>query len=285
MFQYSMNLAYRDAKFADLEEQTLYNAILGDIDLDGTHFTYTNALDERGLRTLWHTCPCCVGNIPRILLQLPTWMYAKDATSLYINQFIGSAVNVGTIAGANVQVIQTTDYPWSGNVSMTINPAQPQTFAIRIRVPNRDTSALYISQPPANGITTLSVNGTAITPTIENGYVVLTRTWSPGDKIDLTLPMQVQRITAINKVTADRGRVALRYGPLIYNIENTDQDLGESLPAASPLSTDWRPDFLHGVRVITGQFTDGSSMLAIPNYARNNRGDRTMESIVWVKGE
>jgi hypothetical protein len=66
--------------------------------------------------------------------------------------------------------------------------------------------------------------------------------------------------------------VALRYGPLIYNIEKADvQDVAKVLPPDAPLRTEWRGDLLGGVMVITGKFADGSPMLAIPNYARMNR--------------
>src|SRR5438552_1338512 len=107
-FQYKLNLTYQDAKYVDSYEETLYNAILGDIDLDGNNFCYTNALEAQGsenpryregnkyespllgYRYAWHDCPCCVGNIPRTLLMVPTWMYATSPDSLYVNLFIGS---------------------------------------------------------------------------------------------------------------------------------------------------------------------------------------------------
>jgi hypothetical protein len=66
--------------------------------------------------------------------------------------------------------------------------------------------------------------------------------------------------------------VALRYGPLVYNIEKVDVgDIGKVLPPDAPLTTEWRPDLLGGVMVIKGTFADGSPMIAIPNYARMNR--------------
>jgi hypothetical protein len=76
--------------------------------------------------------------------------------------------------------------------------------------------------------------------------------------------------------------VALRYGPLIYNLESVDQSLDSVLSPTAPLSTEWKPDLLGGVVVIKGEFADGKPMLAIPNYARLNRGGR---SIVWVKDQ
>ena len=92
-FQYKMNLAYHDAKYADLYEETLYNALLGATDLDGQTFFYDNPLVD-GQRNPWHTCPCCVGNIPRTLLMIPTWTYVRGDDGLYVNLFIGSTINV-----------------------------------------------------------------------------------------------------------------------------------------------------------------------------------------------
>ena len=77
-FQWKMGLAYHDAKFADLVEETMYNALLGGLAMDGKTFYYPNPLDARTLRSSWHSVPCCVGNIPRTLLQMPTWAYAKS---------------------------------------------------------------------------------------------------------------------------------------------------------------------------------------------------------------
>ena len=284
-FQYSLNLQYQDAKYADLYEQTVYNAILGDIDLAGNNFCYTNALDVTDsarlpARYAWHTCPCCVGNIPRTLLQLPTWMYATTADSLQVNMFVGSTFNIEKVAGTDLQIIQKTDYPWSGNVSITLNPATATNFTLKIRIPNRDVSTLYSSMPVVSGVTSIAVNGEAIAPAIDKGYAVITRTWKPGDKVDLVLPMQVQRVKAIDKVAADHDRVALKYGPLVYNIESVDQDVNSILSDDSPLTAEWDGNLLGGVMVIKGKFADGSALTAVPNYARLNRGGR---SLVWIR--
>ena len=164
-FQYEMNLAYQDSKYADLYEQTLYNAVLGDLDLEGKNFFYANPLEspaEGGERYPWHDCPCCVGNIPRTLLQLPTWMYSRSADSLYVNLYIGSTATVENVAGTNVQMVQSTDYPWSDRVSIAVRPATPTSFSIRLRLPHRNVSALYTSSPQADGITSIAVNGTPV---------------------------------------------------------------------------------------------------------------------------
>jgi len=271
-FQHKMNLAYQDAKYADLYEDTLYNALLGSVDLEGKNFYYQNPLDSGSPRYPWHVCPCCVGNIPRTVLMLPTWMYAKTNDSVYVNLFVGSTATVEGVADTDVQVIQATDYPWNGKVSITVNPKKQSNFSLRIRVPDRSVSELYSSTPEANGITSISVNGSAANPPTEKGYIVISRAWKAGDKVDFVLPLKVQRVRGIDAVAATRGRVALRYGPLVYNIEQVDQDITQALAADSPLAAEWNGDLLDGVMVIRGEFDGGGKLTAIPNYARNNRG-------------
>jgi DUF1680 family protein len=279
-FQYKMNLAYHDAKYADLYEETMYNALLGSTDLEGKHFYYDNPLVETKARYAWHSCPCCVGNIPRTLLMIPTWTYAKSDDGIYVNLFIGSKVNVSRVAGTEVQMVQKTDYPWSGTVAITVNPKQARKFTVFVRVPNRTTSELYTPAPAVSGLKSLAVNGETVAPKIENGYAAITREWKAGDTIALELPMEIQVVKADEHIAADRGRVALRYGPLIYNVESVDQPNLTLAPDLKSLSTEWRPGLLGGTMTIKGKWSDGSPLLAIPDYARENReADR---AVVWM---
>lgn len=281
-FQHKMQLAYQDARYADLYEETLFNNVLGGLDLEGRNFYYTNPLDSDGKRFPWHGCPCCVGNIPRTLLSLPTWTYARGKDSLYVNLFIGSQVEIPDLAGTKVKITQTTDYPWSGVVSITVDLEDTKRFALKIRVPDRQPSQLYTSTPAVTGLTSISLNGSTIKPKIENGYVVIDHKWTAGDKIGLVVPMPVQRIKADPRIKPNIGRVALRYGPLVYNCESVDQTIEGVLSPNTPLATEWKPDLLGGVMVIKGTFKDGAPLMAIPNYSRLNRGGR---SIVWMKAE
>lgn len=288
-FQHKLHLMHHDAVYADLYEETLYNALLGSVDLEGKHFYYQNPLVSRRARYDWHQCPCCVGNIPRTLLMLPTWMYSKSVDSIYVNLFVGSTVTVGDVSGTDVTMVQATDYPWSGDVSITVNPADEREFSVKIRVPQRSVSALYAGTPQSDGITSIALNGSAIMPRVEKGYAVITRTWQVGDKITLSLPMKIQRVKGIDKIAATRDQVALQYGPLIYSVESVDQDVGGVLRSDSALHTEWRDDFLGGVTTIEGVWADGSPLIAIPYYARNNRdldvpsGGRAVRSSVWMK--
>jgi DUF1680 family protein len=283
-WQQKMGLASGESRYADLMELVLYNGILGSLDLEGENFTYTNAMDEWHDRYKWHVCPCCVGNIPRTLLQLPAWMYARSRDEVTVNLFIGSSVKLGKVAGTSLEIRQTTDYPWDGKVLLGVNPKVPAKFTVRIRVPDRSVSSCYSDAPETNGIRSLSVNGKVIQPVITKGYALLTRRWKKGDTITLDLPMVPVKVKAVDSVVATRGRVALQYGPLVYNIENVDhadRDVNRLiLNPSSQLSASWEGALLGGCVVLRSTLDDGTPMTAIPNFLRNNRGGR---SIVWIR--
>jgi DUF1680 family protein len=202
---------------------------------------------------------------------VPTWTYATAPDGIYVNLYIGSTVRLERAAGTEVEIVQDTDYPWSGKIALTVNPAEAKSFALRLRIPNRTTSKLYKPTPEVSGLVSLAVNGKPVKPVIEKGYAVIQRDWKAGDKVELELPLKVQRVEAVDEIEATKGKVALRYGPLVYNIEKVDQDITKPLAADASLAAEWRPDLLGGVTVITGKFADGSKLLAIPNYARINR--------------
>ena len=129
---------------------------------------------------------------------LPTWMYVKSADSIYVNIFIGSTLTVEDVAGTDVEIVQATDYPWSGNVSITVNPAVEKSFSVRVRVPNRSVSDLYTSTPESDGISSISVNRSVITPPIEKGYAVITRKWKAGDDLPPNyIPVVIRELSTL----------------------------------------------------------------------------------------
>ena len=110
----------------------------------------------------------------------------------------------------------------------------------------------------------------------------------------MVLPMKIQTITADGRIEAYRGKIALRYGPMIYNVEKADQPDIEKYINTGSLELDWRSNLLDGVMTIKGKWDDGTPLLAIPNYSRNNRNsvhstdkpgpeNKDSESIVWIK--
>lgn len=270
-FQYKLHLAYHEARYADLFEETIYNALLGSVDHAGRHFTYVNPL-QGSERYAWHTCPCCVGNIPRTLLMLPTWTYSKDSEGLFVNLFLGSRMQVGPVKGVAVEMVQETAYPWDGAVRLTVNPATPTAFALRVRMPDRKTSTLYSATPAARGLRRLRVNGQAVAYTQQGGYAVVQRLWKAGDTVSFELPLPVQRVVADKRVEAAQGQVALRRGPLMYSAELADQPRIDAPVAAGRLETRWQQsDALGGHVSLHGRWQDGSPLTAVPYFLRMNR--------------
>lgn len=269
-FQWKMGRLWHDARFADLYEDTLYNAILGSLDLECRHFYYDNPLEARVARYRWHVCPCCVGNFPRTLLMLPEWMYAKTADAVFVNLFAESRGRIDGVAGASVEIEQRTEYPWKGAVALTLRPARAARFRLHVRVPNRNASELYRATPELPP-PVFRVNGRVVKAAVRNGYAVMDRTWKPGDRVEFELAMGPQRIEPSDRVRQLRGMIALRYGPLIYNLEPHEQDITKTVGSGARLQAAWRPDLLGGVMVVSSEFSDGSPLTAVPNFARMNR--------------
>jgi DUF1680 family protein len=286
-FQWKMHLSWHDAKYAALYEQTIYNALGGSLDFEGNNYYYDNPLDARAARYAWNSVACCVGNLSRTLLMMPTWMYSRGNNAINVNLFIGSRVRVENVGGAgrHIELVQTTEYPWKGNVSIVVNPQVARggvlsddvlitsaQFTLRVRVPQPDASALYTATPATSGfVGALTVNGQRVHPKIVDGYAEIARTWKKGDRVEFELPLSAQFVRGDDKVEATRGKVALRRGPLVYNLEQVDQDITQTVDTKVALTPEWKPDLLGGVMVLKGKFTNGDAFTAIPNYVRFNR--------------
>ena len=295
-----MTRMHHDAGHIDVQERSLYNNILGAIELSGERFFYQNPLagfyeNPQGLETArysWHECPCCVGNIPRALLGLKDLTYALDIgrSTLYVHHFVAGEGTIAEVAGTSLRISQKTDYPWSGDVKIVLSPAKPVEFTLKIRIPDRTESDLYTATPDLSDQFNVAINGTSQRLPVTDGYVTLRRKWQASDIVSLALPMDVQRIHCDDRVRANRGHVALIRGPITYNIESVDHDHDVRdliLPTDVPLKAVWKPELLGGVMAIEGlaatQSDDGrkpAKLFAVPNYARLNRGGR---SLVWIR--
>lgn len=300
-WNYRLFLLHGEAKYYDVLERTLYNGVISGISLSGDHFFYPNPLESLGQhqRSEWFGCACCPSNICRFIPSIPGYMYAKNGSRLYVNLFINSTANL-SINNKKVAVLQKTRYPWEGTVGITVNPASAGDFEMAIRIPgwaqNRPTpSNLYRYTTKDTTPFTLKVNGKAAKYTMQNGYAIIARSWKKGDQIELDLPMPVRQIAANDSVAADRGKVALQRGPIVYCAEWPDfQDghvLNLVLDTTAPLSTKFDTQKLSGIMEVTGKakslkrttensFEEKStSFTAIPYYAWANRG--AGEMAVW----
>jgi len=132
----------------DALERTLYNGYLSGVSLAGNQFFYQNPLvsDGRQERSAYFDVACCPANLARLMEELPGLIYAQDDKQVYVNLFIGSEASI-VVNGVKVKLTQTTDYPWSGDVTLRVDPERPVETSFVIRVPewtrNPTQSALY----------------------------------------------------------------------------------------------------------------------------------------------
>jgi DUF1680 family protein len=272
-----MHRLHADARYIDVQERALYNNIAGAVARDGATFYYQNPPASKQPRHPWHVCPCCVGNIPRAFIAIKDLMYSVSAGRdiLFVNHY-GDSAGVINAVGGGLRVRQETRYPWAGEVALTLTPASPAAFTLALRIPDRAESDLYAVQPP-DGEIRLTVNGQAQPVDTQKGFARIRRTWQAGDRVELVLPMPVQRVHCDERVVANRGRVAVQRGPIVYSFEDVDHARpvrSAVLPPEAELTALWRGELLGGVMTVKAGGLQG-----VPNFARLNRGGFSQ---VWM---
>jgi DUF1680 family protein len=302
-FDRNLNLLTGDARYVDALEGELYNGALTGVSLAGDSYTYVNPLQasQGNSRWSWNGCPCCPPMFLKLMGAMPGYIYAQDKSGIYVNLFVGSRAQI-QLAGRKVVLNQTTDYPWQGEVKITVAPVAATEFDLHIRIPGwcqGPTSAEDLYQPdnrPLTGAMRLKVNGKVVeNPEVVRGYALLHRRWKSGDVVQLTLDMPVQRVKANARVEAAKGRVALMRGPIVYCFEGTDNG-GAAQNLVIPPETKFKPrsqrNLLGGVTLLEataiGVFKTGANqtvsmpfqVTATPYYANANRGTCQMQ--VWM---
>lgn len=290
-----------DSYYANVMERALYNGILSGLSLDGKRFFYENLLAvTRGTektrfppyhRHEWFSVACCPPNISRLIASLNSYLYSQGDNEIMVHLYAPGTAQF-TIGNQTVTVHQQTNYPWDGNIQLRIELANPAEFSVRLRIP--DWCHTY----------TLHANGEPYNTVSSQGYVSIQREWQNGDTIALSLDMPVERVYAHPLVSANRGRVALQRGPLVYCLEGVDN--GEQvdtivLPREAELKAHFEPDLLGGVvvieadalRAVIPESVDGIPyyqtepqyahfhIRAIPYYAWDNRAEGDL--LVWIR--
>ena len=268
MWNWRLFLLTGEAKYVDLLEWTLYNAVLPGHSLAGNEYFYQNPLADRGShrRKEWFGCACCPPNLARTLAQLPGYFAAEKDGAIYLTLYASGTIQVG-----DTTVTVETNYPWEGTVRVT---ASGTAKCLMLRIPS------WAGGPE----------------------------WEPVEFIDghaeatLEFPMSSRRLYANPRVLACRGQVAIARGPLLYCAEEADHagvDMWDAaLPSDAMLTDSLRPELLGGVvaiqaegEVLTGDGTLYATMAAavadkvkltlVPYYAWANRESGTMT--VWLK--
>jgi DUF1680 family protein len=293
-------------KYADIMERALYNGVLSGVSLDGTKYFYTNPLEvwpkacqnrydlRRVLfqRQPWFDCACCPPNIARLLASIPQYVYSCEKDVVYIHLFAAGEA-VLELPSGQVTLIQETEYPWEGEVTIRVHTKEPVQFTLAIRIPGwcRDPS-LRVNRDEMD-----------LASLLEKGYAKIKRKWRNGEKIQLSLPMPVERVRAHPEVRATAGKVALMRGPIVYCFEEVDNgpNLAQIvLPSDAELVVEGRDPMLGNAVTLRGMATkvDASAwgdelyapipynnktvpIRAIPYYAWANRTPGEMT--VWIR--
>ena len=245
-----------EARYADLVEWGLYNAVAAGVSLSGDRFFYVNPLASHGAhhRRPWYECACCPPNVGRTVATLGGYAYATGEQDLYANLYVAGSAEVD-VAKGRVRLEVDSAYPWDGRVSLVVRETTAGPFALRLREPG------WCAGPVG-----VRVNGEArATAPREKGYVVLRRAWREGDRVELDLPMPVRRLEGHPLIEESVDRVALSRGPIVYCVEQADVAAPLPtlrLPGRAPLRPE-RVDLLGGVAVLRGE----ASALAVPAQA------------------
>jgi len=253
MWSWRMLLATGEARFADLIERTLYNAVLAGVSLTGDRYFYVNPLASNGdverlsrggnRRKEWHLVACCPPNVMRLFAALGHYVATRDTSGLQIHQY-GSARITADLASGRVALHMESAYPWDGRVRLTIEDAGATPWALGLRVPAWCAGA------------SARLDGRAVGVLGAAGYLQIARAWKRGDVVELDLPMPARLTETHPRIESTRGCVAIERGPLVYCLEAVDNPHGHvadlEIDTTAPLESAWAPDRLEGVTLVRG---------------------------------
>ena len=303
LFNYRMFMAEKDGKYIDVAEVALYNNVLAGVNLEGNRFFYVNPLEANGRRAFnqglkgrapWFGTACCPSNLARLIPQIPGMMYAHTDDDIYCTFYGGTSATI-PLGRGNVGIRQETGYPFDETVSLTVSPEKAsQKFALHLRIPTWAGDRFvpgklysYVNRQP--GTWSLTVNGKPAKVKVDKGFAVIDRKWEKGDRVELHLPMGVMYSKAIDNVEADRGRICITRGPLVYCAEAVDNASAPASYVISPTEENAvirkGEGLMKDIDFITVsahsiQNLGDTKLTLVPYYAWNNRTDGAM--IVWL---
>ena len=275
LWNWRMNQFTGDSKYVDVLERSLYNGALAGISLSGDRFFYVNPLESEGNhhRQAWYGCACCPSQICRFLPSIGNYIYGLSEDALWVNLFIGNTSKYMSIR---------TEYPWKGQVELTVGELDKKV--IRIRIPNwTEMNARVAGEGHPTGYSIKALR--KVTTCIKNGYLVVRPArgkWRKGDKLSLDLDMPVVAVAADPRVKEDEGLRAVQCGPIVYCMEQID-NINSYESALLTADTEYRkgadPYLLGGIQLVLAS-TPTANYTFIPYFAWDNRRPSPMK--VWV---
>lgn len=303
MLNHRMFMLHGDSKYMDVLERSLYNGVISGLDLSGGKFFYPNPLDvdKTGQeRSEWFDCSCCPSNLARFIPSVPGYMYATDNKSIYVNLFAENRADV-PYKEKIVSIEQKTQYPWNGNIAITVDPQEAENFNLKIRIPGWAKnevvpSDLYSFTNNSDKKVEIKVNGKPYDYKEEKGYAVIKNDWNKGDKIEISLPMQARTVKANKLVEADKDLLSVEYGPLVYCAEFVDNAgfvSNRTITKETVFSPIYDESLFNGINKLEGNATiyeavpnsreinsASGTITLIPYYLRSHRGAGEMS--VWL---
>jgi hypothetical protein len=254
MWNWRMLAAYADAPFADVMEEALYNGINSGMSLSGTLYCYRNPLESRGdedIRQPWYDTTCCPPNLERTFASIPGYLYSTSPAGIYVHLYHSSTLEWHLEDGTGLKLVQQTEYPWDGDITLKISPAKPATFTLYLRIPGWASKAtVTLAGKPAPG------------KPKPGEYFAIRREWKGESTVRLQLDMTPHLVAANPLVREDYGKVAVQRGPLLYCLEQVDQEERGSIfdvtlsASAGPswgFTSEFRPDVLGGIVLLKHQ--------------------------------
>ena len=299
-FNYRMFLATGEAKYVDMAEISLYNNVLGGVNLEGNRFFYVNVLEADAShafnhgnagRSPWFGTACCPSNLARLIPQVPGMIYSQTADDIFCALYAGSTTEI-VLEKGKVKLEQTTAYPFDGKINIVVTPEnEGAEFTLWLRIPTWNTDRfipgeLYRYADESKSSASVKVNGKKVLAAVTDGYFPVKRSWKTGDKVELELDMPVRYNVADERVEADVNRICLTKGPILYCAEEPDNQDNPSLIIIDGNSTEFKESKLEdgvmkGIPVISVNASAAklngtirnTVVKLIPYYSWNNRGD------------
>ncbi|MDR2840336.1 MAG: glycoside hydrolase family 127 protein [Paludibacter sp.] len=235
LWNWRMFLLTGEVKYFDIVELTLYNSILSGISLDGHDFCYTNPLAVAAdfpykLRWSGGRLPyialsnCCPPNTTRTLAEVQNYAYSLSENSLWVNIYGSNTLKTKTKDGKEIEIKQTSNYPWDGICSFEIEKMPKSEYSLRLRIPTWSSNVKIL------------VNNLPFTEEIIAGnYLEIKNKWKKGDKITLEIPLTATLLESNPLVEETRNQVVVKRGPIVYCLESADvvnqSIFGITLPA------------------------------------------------------
>ncbi len=199
-----------DSIVADELELSTWNSALGMWSTTGRWSTYNTPMDgvrKANYHEIGFQCRpgspelnCCSVNAARGLGLIGEWAVMRDARGLFLNWYGPGTIAAPLESGGVVKLVQETTYPLMGSIRIRVEPEKPGPFELRLRIPHWSSQA------------TAKLNGEPIAGIVPGHYLTLSRTWKPGDTIELRLDM-TPRFWAGERESA--GLTSIYRGPIL----------------------------------------------------------------------